>query len=285
MYGLEMSRPGAQAYYDSIIRLYAGWGVDFIKADDILRPIHRDEIAAIHKAILKTGRPIVLSLSPGPARAEDVEFLRQNANMWRVSDDFWDEWRLLHENFTLVGIWGGVGRPGAWPDGDMLPLGRIGIVAERGTDRHSRFTPVEQRTVMSLWSIAQSPLIFGGDLPSNDEYTTSLIANDEVLAVNQKGAHGREFFSSGEQRVWVADSPDAGAKYLGVFNLGERDEDIRIQWPELGLPAACVLRDLWGRKDVAGPPDEHTFHVAAHASGLYKLTAVPPPLASVSRPR
>jgi hypothetical protein len=106
-----------------------------------------------------------------------------------------------------------------------------------------------------------------------------------VLAVNQKGAHGREFFSSGEQRVWVADSPDAGAKYLGVFNLGERDEDIRIQWPELGLPAACVLRDLWGRKDVAGPPDEHTFHVAAHASGLYKLTAVPPPLASVSRPR
>jgi alpha-galactosidase len=154
----------------------------------------------------------------------------------------------------------------------MLPLGRIGIVAERGTDRHSRFRPVEQRTVMSLWSISQSPLIFGGDLPSNDEYTTSLITNDEVLAVNQKGSHGREFFSSGEQRVWVADSPDAGAKYLGVFNLGEREEDIRIQWPELGLPPACVLRDLWERKDVEGPRGEHTFRVAAHASGLYKLT-------------
>src|ERR1035441_9045532 len=104
-------------------------------------------------------------------------------------------------------------RPGAWPDGDMLPLGRVGIVAERGTDRRSRFTGVEQRTVMSLWSIAQSPLIFGGDLPSNDAYTTSLITNGEVLAVNQKGSHGREFFSSGEQRVWVADSPDSGAKY------------------------------------------------------------------------
>ena len=172
MYCLDMSRPGAHAYYDSIIRLYAGWGVDFIKADDILRPIHRDEIAAIHRAILKTGRAIVLSLSPGPARAEDVEFLRENANMWRVSDDYWDEWRLLHENFTLIGIWGGVGRPGAWHDGDMLPLGRIGIVAERGTDSRSKFTPAEQRTVMSLWSIAQSPLIFGGDLPSNDEHTT-----------------------------------------------------------------------------------------------------------------
>ena len=274
MYGLDMSRPGAQAYYDSIIRLYAGWGVDFIKADDILRPIHRDEIGAIHRAILKTGRPMVLSLSPGPARAEDVEFLRENANMWRVSDDYWDEWSLLHENFTLIGIWGGVGRSGAWPDGDMLPLGRIGIVAERGTDRRSRFTAAEQRTVMSLWSIAQSPLIFGGDLPSNDEYTTSLVANDEVLAVNQKGSHGRELFSSGAQRVWVADGPDSGARYLGVFNLGERDQDIRIQWPELGLPQACVLRDLWDRKDLGDIHGGRTFRVAPHASGLYKVTAV-----------
>ena len=157
----------------------------------------------------------------------------------------------------------------------MLPLGRIGIVAERGTDRRSRFTPVEQRTVMSLWSIAQSPLIFGGDLPSNDAYTTSLITNDEVLAVNQKGSHGREFFSNGEQRVWVADSPDSGAKYLGVFNLGERDEDIRIQWPELGLPQSCVLRDLWDRKDLGQLRGGHTFRVAPHASGLYKLTQVP----------
>ena len=127
---------------------------------------------------------------------------------------------------------------------------------------------------MSLWSIAQSPLIFGGDLPSNDESTTSLIANDEVLAVNQKGSNGREFFSSGEQRVWVADSPDSGSKYLGVFNLGESDQDIRIQWPELGLPQACVLRDLWERRDAGEVRGGHTFRVAPHASGLYKLTPV-----------
>ena len=111
-------------------------------------------------------------------------------------------------------------------------------------------------------------------LPSNDEYTTSLITNDEVLAVNQKGSHGRELFSSSEQRVWVADSPDAGAKYLGVFNLGERDEEIRIQWGELGLPQACVLRDLWDRKDAGELRGGHTFRVAPHASGLYKVTAV-----------
>ncbi len=271
MYGVDMSRPGAQAYYDSILRLYAGWGVDFIKADDILRSIHRDEIAAIHNAILKTARPIVLSLSPGPARAEDLDFLRQNANMWRVSDDFWDEWRLLHDNFTLVGIWGGAGRPGAWPDADMLPLGRIGILAERGTDRRSRFTPAEQRTVLSLWSIAQSPLIFGGDLPSNDDATTALITNDEVLAVDQKGIGGREIFSSGSQRIWVAGVPGGRARYVGVFNVGERDQDIKIQWPELGLPDACILRDLWDRKDLGEMPGGYTFHLAPHASGLYRV--------------
>lgn len=157
-------------------------------------------------------------------------------------------------------------------NGSRLPLGRIGIVAERGTDRRSRFTPVEQRTVMSLWSIAQSPLIFGGDLPSNDEPTTALITDDEVLAVNQKGSHGREIFSSGSQRVWVADGEDSGAKYVGVFNVGERDQDIRIQWPELGLPQACVLRDLWDRRDLGEIRGGYTFHVAPHASGLYKLT-------------
>jgi len=274
MYGVDMAKPGGQAYYDSIVGMYAAWGVDFLKADDILRPIHRDEIAAIHKAILKTGRPMVLSLSPGPARAEDLEFLRGNANMWRVSDDFWDEWRLLRENFTLMGIWGGAGQPGAWPDGDMLPLGRIGILAERGTDRHTRFTPTEQRTVMSLWSIAQSPLIFGGDLPSNDDATEALVTNDEVLAVDQKGSHGREVFSSGSARIWAADAPSGGAKYVGVFNVGERDQEIRIQWPELGLPEACAVRDLWERKDMGAIRGGNTFHLAPHASGLYKVTPV-----------
>ena len=120
---------------------------------------------------MKTGRPIVLSLSPGPAMMKDVAFLQENANMWRISDDFWDDWRLLRQNFILMSIWSGVGQPGAWPDADMLPLGRIGIRAERGESRMTRFTRDEQRTLMSLWSIAQSPLMFGGDLPGNDDFT------------------------------------------------------------------------------------------------------------------
>jgi hypothetical protein len=106
-----------------LLDLYAGWGVDYIKADDIARPVHRDEIAALHRAITKTSRNIVLSLSPGPATLKDLTFLQENANMWRISDDFWNDWQSRKQMFLLLSVWGGVGRPGAWPDADMLPLG------------------------------------------------------------------------------------------------------------------------------------------------------------------
>jgi hypothetical protein len=273
MYGVDMARPGAQDYYDSILKLYAEWGVDYIKADDIARPAHRGEIAALHRAIQKTGRPVVLSLSPGPAMVKDLPFLKENANLWRISDDFWDDWRLLRQNFILMSIWGGVGRPGAWPDADMLPLGRIGIRAERGDDRMTRFTHDEQRTLMSLWSIAQSPLMFGGDLPSNDEFTLSLITNDEVLAVDQKGSHGSALSEGGANVVWTADA-EPGAKYVAVFNVGDnRTIDVHVDWRATGIPALCNLRDLWEHKDVGAVQDGYTFRLAPHASGLYKLTA------------
>jgi hypothetical protein len=274
MYGVDLSRPGAQDYYDSILKLYADWGVDYIKADDIARPAHREEIAALHRAIGKTGRPIVLSLSPGPAMIKDVAFLEGNANMWRISDDFWDDWKALRLNFILMSIWSGVGRPGAWPDADMLPLGRIGIRAERGDNRMTRFTRDEQRTLMSLWSIAQAPLMFGGDLPSNDDFTLSLISNDEVLAVDQHGAHGGAFAEGGDSVVWTADGPGPDEKYVAVFNVGEAAPiDIRVEWAALKLPERCAVRDLWERKDLGTVTGGYTFHVKQHGSGLYKARA------------
>jgi hypothetical protein len=274
MYGVDLSRPGAQDYYDSILKLYADWGVDYIKADDIARPAHREEIAALHRAIGKTGRPIVLSLSPGPAMIKDVAFLQDTANMWRISDDFWDDWKALRLNFILMSIWSGMGRPGAWPDADMLPLGRIGIRAERGEARTTRFTRDEQRTLMSLWSIAQAPLMFGGDLPSNDDFTLSLISNDEVLAVDRHGAHGGAFAEGGDSVVWTADAPGADEKYVAVFNVGEAAPiDIRVEWAALKLPERCVLRDLWERKDVGTISSGYAFRVKPHGSGLYRLKA------------
>jgi len=203
---------------------------------------------------------------------KDLDFLRENANMWRISDDFWDDWRLLRQNFILMSIWSAVGRPGAWPDADMLPLGRIGIRAERGDARTTHFTPDEQRTLISLWSIAQSPLMFGGDLPSNDEFTESLITNDEVLAVDQTGSRGAAFAEAGDSVIWAADAP-GGAKFFAVFNVGDRaSTDIHVDWQALGMPPDCTLRDLWQRADQGTIHEGHMFRIAPHASALYKLS-------------
>ncbi|SPE37368.1 Glycoside hydrolase, clan GH-D [Candidatus Sulfopaludibacter sp. SbA6] len=272
MYGVDMSKPGAQDYYNSILQLYAGWGVDYIKADDIATPFHGEEIAALHRAIQKTGRAIVLSLSPGPADVARASFYAENANLWRISGDFWDRWQDLRANFALLNTWSTHVQPGAWPDADMLPLGRIGIRAERGNDRPTRLTRDEQRTLMSLWSIARSPLMFGGDLPSNDQFTLSLLANDETIAVNQKATHSRQLFERAGRIAWISEAEGSNARYLAVFNVGDKEPaEIHVEWSDLGLPPKCGLRDLWERKDLGTAPGGYTFQVGPHASGLYRV--------------
>lgn len=195
--------------------------------------------------------------------------------MWRISDDFWDDWHSLQQMFLLLSVWGGVGRPGAWPDADMLPLGHIGLRAERGEPRMTRFTRDEARTVMSLWCISQSPLMFGGDLPTNDEFTLSLLDNDEVLAVDQKGSQGYPFWQSGAQVAWIASAERAGKKYLGVFNTGDEPANIQVDWAAIGLPRDCLLRDLWQRRDLGTITGGYRFAVAPHASGLYSVSTRP----------
>src|SRR6185437_9144081 len=133
-YDLDASKPAAQAYYDSIARLYASWGVDFIKVDCIAsRPYKGDEIRMLSKALRKTGRPIVLSLSPGAAPLDKVDEMHKFAQMWRISDDIWDLWHSnvpypqgLGDQFANVAKWAGLAEPGHWPDADMLPLGYLG---------------------------------------------------------------------------------------------------------------------------------------------------------------
>ncbi len=272
MYGVDTGRGGAK-YYSSLVNMYAQWGVDFIKADDMERPMHRGEVEALHRAIVDSGRNIVLSLSPGAARVEDAVFLGENANMWRVSDDFWDAWPLLRQNFTLLAIWGGMGRPGAWPDGDMLPFGSLRVASPLEDDRKSHFTPTEQQTVMTLWSIAQSPLIFGGDMPGNDDFTNSLLSNDEVIAVDQHGRHGREVFANGDKVYWTAEAPEPNTRYLAVFNIGDHGPtDVPVDWRAIGLGQKCRVRDLWKHEDLGVIENGNSFTVQPHASQLYKIT-------------
>jgi len=215
MYGVDMKKPGAQAYYDSVFALIASWGVDFIKVDDLSRPYIRNEpeIEAIRQAIDKTGRPMVLSLSPGETDIKAAKHVVAHANMWRISDDFWDHWSLLEAQFKRLDDWSKWRQPGAWPDADMIPIGTIEL------GRKTWFTPSEQTTLMTLWSIARSPLMLGADLTKLDQPTRALITNDEVLAVNQASTNNHQLFRDHEGRIgWMADAPKRKGKYLALFN-------------------------------------------------------------------
>ncbi len=279
MYGVDVSK-GGQAYYDSIVDLYASWGVDFIKADDMFgvgpNGDHTTEIAALSASIHKSGRPIVLSLSPGTRDTSKVAAFSQYAQMWRISGDFWDRWVDLKNQFQRFVLWNPYVKPGNWPDGDMLPLGHIGIRAERGDPRMSLLTRDEQRTLMTLWSIARSPLMFGGNLPDNDDFTLSLMNNDEVLGVNRKASSSRQLFAKGNQVAWVAEAAP-NAKYFAAFNIGDAgEEQVRVNWSDLGLPSRCAVRDLWAKKDLGTERDGRTFPVKPHAAGLYRIEPVRP---------
>jgi hypothetical protein len=219
MFGVDVGKPGAQAYYDSVFELVASWGVDFVKVDDISRPYHDNEreIEAIRRAIDRTGRPIILSLSPGETALSAAEHVKRHANMWRISDDFWDTWPALREQFGRLARWNPHRGPGHWPDADMLPLG----VLDLGR-RPTRFTPDEQRTLMTLWSIARSPLIHGGDMARTDAATLALLTNDEVIAVDQRSANNRPLFDREGLVAWTADVPGSADRYLAVFNTRDR---------------------------------------------------------------
>ena len=217
MYTVDASKEGAQEYYNSVMQLYASWGIDFIKIDDLSRPYHKDEIELIRSAIDQCGRPIILSTSPGETPIEFAGHVSTHANMWRIIDDFWDNWSQLNAHFALFEKWIPYMGPGHWPDGDMLPLGRIGIRAERGDNRMSQFTKDEQYTLMSLFLICRSPLMFGGHLPENDDFTYHLITNEEALAVFQNSRNNQQLFNDGEKIAWIADDPVTGDKYLALF--------------------------------------------------------------------
>ncbi|MBN2104822.1 NPCBM/NEW2 domain-containing protein [bacterium] len=217
MVTVDAGKKGAQEYYNSVLDLYASWGIDFIKIDDLSRPYHRAEIELIRHAIDRCGRPIVLSTSPGETPIAFADHVSFHANMWRIIDDFWDNWAQLNAHFSLFEKWIPYMGPGHWPDGDMLPLGHIGIRAERGDDRLSMLTKDEQYTLMSLFLICRSPLMFGGHLPDNDTFTLQLITNEEALAVLQRSNNNRQIFNDGEKIVWIADDQMTGDKYAALF--------------------------------------------------------------------
>jgi alpha-galactosidase len=278
-YGLK-ANAAAQAYYDSIIKLYAGWGVDYIKVDCISKPYQADEIHMMSAAIAKSGRAMVLSLSPGPTPIEQADDVKKYAQLWRISDDMWDTWSApggqtfpagLVRQFDRTAQWAPHIVAGHWPDADMLPLGYLGPRPGWKEPRMSRLTADESRTLMTLWSMARSPLVAGTNLTRMDKATEALYTNPEVIAIDQHSTENRERSRTGSLIVWTATPGSGGGRYIAVFNLGDTTQNVSYAWKDLGLPeGGHSVRDLWARKDLGSAASLKTT-LRAHASVLYRV--------------
>ena len=252
MYGVDPHKEGAREYYESIFQLYASWGVDFIKCDDIARemPQCEEELVLMSECLKNCGREIVFSLSPGPALPEKSELYKKTSHMWRITDDFWDDWRLLYDMFSRAQTWCIHSGAGHWPDADMLPVGPIRQVY--GRENRTKFTEDELRTMMTLWSIFRSPLMIGGDMPGFDDFTRDLLTNRGILGMHENARHShpvwRKKIDGAEHILWTAVSAVGGA-YLAVFNAGEEDSEITVNLSDAELYGKYELSELWSGEE------------------------------------
>ncbi len=273
------NNPAGQAWYNAMFSQYAAWGVDYVKVDCIAsHPYKADEIHMIHLAIEKSGRPMVLSLSPGPAALTDAAALGANAQLWRISNDVWDRWtaskdkdefpQSVKSQFAVIDSWTKYVKPGNWPDADMLPLGMLGPVPGWGLPRKTALSHDEQRTLVTLWSIARSPLFFGGNLTQLDEWTASLLTNRDVVAMDQQGSGQHLAATDGDVIAWTSSTPD-GQLYLALFNLGDAPVAINSPFAHYGLEASkYTARDLWTQ---AALPSSAVINVSLPPHGTLLL--------------
>ena len=271
MYGLDMHKQGAQDYLNSILKLYASWDVDFIKVDDISRPYHTAEIEGYRKAIENCGRPIVLSLSPGETPLQDSDHVVKYANMWRMADDFWDNWEQLLKMFDYAESWQGIGGAGHWPDCDMMQIGKLSKRGPVGPERYSRFTNDELYTHMSFWCIYRSPLILGGNLPENRDLENNLITNEEVIAVDQQGENPKQLYKDKGSMIWISHRRNSKDVYVGLFNIADNSHPVSVDFSSLGIKGKVVVRDLWKRNDIGTFKRKYSQTINAHGCALLQI--------------
>lgn len=279
MYGVDTEKRGAEEYYDSLFKLYASWGVDFVKVDDIANtefspqnPYSAEkEIEMIRAAIDRSGRDMVLSLSPGPAPLNKAEHLSENANMWRISGDFWDRWDKLLNMFSLCEKWYPYVKDGSFPDCDILPLGKLCIDGSYMGDmgRDSGFTKEEQKTMMTLWAVFRSPLFFGGELRLTDNYTLSLVTNPEVINVNQNSEKPLFVYNKGGIAVWQTKIENGTA--VAIFNLSDEEKHYKLSFSDLGIENVRAVRDLWARKDIPKFENDVAVSLKPHSSEFFEI--------------
>jgi alpha-galactosidase len=273
--------PAGQAWYDSLLRQYAAWGVDLLKVDCIAsHPYKVDEIRMIRRAIDKTGRPMVLSLSPGPTDLSHAAEVSELSTMWRIADDEWDVWDSAGKNFpqgvkdqfARLAAWEPYDKPGNWPDADMLPIGELKPAPGWGAARTSRLTPDEVQTEVTLWAIARSPMILGANLTLLDDATLRLLTNKDVIAVNQTSTKSQQVFNEGGLIGWRAELP-GGTVALAVFNTGDTPVKVERAFGDFGDGLAGKkwnVRDVWAGKNL-GPGDAVSVQLAPHACQMLIL--------------
>lgn len=273
MYGVDPAKPGAKEYYDSIFELYASWGVDFVKCDDIARelPKEESELIMLSDSLKNCGRDMVLSLSPGPALLEKAELYKQVSNMWRITDDFWDNWQLLYNMFERCEKWAPHNGAGHWADADMLPIGYI--KQDYSPDITTQFTKDEQVTMLTLWSIFRSPLIIGGEMTKFDDFTMSLLTNEGILKMHRNARHSHQVWrremNGSEIVLWTAADAE-GCQYAALFNIGENAADISVPLTELEIYEAKNITELWSNE--AFHADNISADLAPHSARAYYLS-------------
>lgn len=263
-YGVDMTKPGAQAYYDSIIELLVEWGVDFIKYDDIIPS--PPEVDAVVAAIEKNKRDIVLSLSPGNGHNENGWASYFKANMIRTSGDIWDsreDFRWVFErwqDFMDLEL-----PPNCWLDMDMIPFGELQVwnpakdeqvghilMNGKGSHRMSGLNSPQKRTFMTMRALAASPLMMGGNLPGTDEESFALLSDPEMLACNQNGVMGKLVSYTDWTSTWkTPHKTECGAGWFGIFNRdGENPREVMADAALLGISQKCELYDVWNKRDL-----------------------------------
>ncbi len=281
-YGVDMKKPGAQAFYNSLINQMAEWGVDFLKYDDIVP--FPEEVKAVANAIAQCGRPIVLSLSPGGSVDPNHLIAFKKAQMLRVTPDIWDEQKGIDQCFDAWRKWQGKEGAGFWIDMDMIPFGQLQLMspkpkgvkgneskselikkmeagelekfellAGRGFNRTSEFTKDQMYTFITLRALSASPLMMGGDLPSIDDFSLKLITNKDVLECNQNGVMGNLVYDEGEIEILKVAKKNSKDGWVGIFNRSKNPKSISLKRGNLGsgISKSTKLMDVWNVKDVS----------------------------------
>jgi alpha-galactosidase len=263
-FGLDMSKPGAQQYYDSFISLIASWGVDFIKADDWVP--YPAEIHAIANAMQAQPRPMLLSLSPGNVVDYAHIDAYRRANMVRLTRDVWDRRISLDRCFDAWDRFQAQGASGFWPDLDMIPMGRLRVclppdrvapgcpLPSEGVARECEWTVDQQKTFLTMLAMAASPMFIGSDLLTLEDSAVQMLTHPQLIACNQNGVVGRKVWAGGGVEVWH--TPHKGGRgasgWIAIFNRNLEPVSAKLDRAQLGLQSDrdWHASDVWQCREI-----------------------------------